>query len=94
MRPVRLELTAPRLKGGCSTTELRAQKTEGLNPASAKPDLFIISKNQERVQLFFELFYPRILRIIYYSSFSVVASKNFYSPPGKCLTSPSGLATI
>ena len=26
MRPVRLELTAPRLKGGCSTTELRALK--------------------------------------------------------------------
>ena len=24
MRPVRLELTATRLKGGCSTTELRA----------------------------------------------------------------------
>lgn len=26
VRPVRLELTAPRLKGGCSTTELRALK--------------------------------------------------------------------
>ena len=26
VRPVRLELTAPRLKGGCSTTELRARK--------------------------------------------------------------------
>ncbi len=28
MRPVRLELTAPRLKGGCSTTELRARKND------------------------------------------------------------------
>ena len=38
VRPVRLELTAPRLKGGCSTTELRAQNIStgliwfGLNP--------------------------------------------------------------
>ena len=29
VRPVRLELTAPRLKGGCSTTELRALKLYG-----------------------------------------------------------------
>ena len=30
VRPVRLELTAPRLKGGCSTTELRAQNFLGV----------------------------------------------------------------
>lgn len=47
MRPVRLELTAPRLKGGCSTTELRALKTvqiSGPKRITSKPDLFIISK--------------------------------------------------
>ena len=46
VRPVRLELTAPRLKGGCSTTELRARKTVkyllGLI-VQVKPDLIIIS---------------------------------------------------
>ena len=31
VRPVRLELTAPRLKGGCSTTELRALKISQKN---------------------------------------------------------------
>ena len=42
MRPVRLELTAPRLKGGCSTTELRAQKNAGLIKHRVKPNTNIL----------------------------------------------------
>ena len=46
VRPVRLELTAPRLKGGCSTTELRAQKiSTGLIVFGLNPTYILYQKN-------------------------------------------------
>lgn len=58
VRPVRLELTAPRLKGGCSTTELRALKNQskelsGFNQVRVKPNTFIILKFCAHAQDFY-----------------------------------------
>lgn len=56
MRPVRLELTAPRLKGGCSTTELRALKTvkklSGFNRIGLNPTKILYQKNFSHARFF------------------------------------------
>ena len=55
MRSVRLELTASRLKGGCSTTELRAlikTKIKEQKNIGFKPNTYIIAKFLLGVQHF------------------------------------------
>ena len=54
MRSVRLELTASRLKGGCSTTELRALENDFKEQKNIgfKPNTYIIAKFLLGVQYF------------------------------------------
>ena len=80
VRPVRLELTAPRLKGGCSTTELRALKNQskefsGFNQVRVKPNTFIILKFSRVHKIF--IFHPvrRFPVMIYYNTFFTNTSK-------------------
>lgn len=91
MRPVRLELTAPRLKGGCSTTELRALKTvkklSGFNRIGLNPTKILYQKNFSHARFFY--FSQRLLFLyIYYNSFFFTVSIFFG------LTSSSRLYTI
>ncbi len=77
MRPVRLELTAPRLKGGCSTTELRARKTakelrEFCAAGTLTPKYYTKIGTEKKTFLLL-----RQLRCYYYTNFYPVCVNRF-----------------
>ena len=90
VRPVRLELTAPRLKGGCSTTELRALKngqiTSGFKRVRLNPTYLLYQIIRSVYNLFFH--HPKAFycdNLLY--QFFVKHVKKFHLV--KCLTGGS-----